>query len=314
MACNARAGEWSGGAKGSVARSVVTRRRGRLGIEDSSVTAPGCQRPFVSANPPFQISPHSADDPFVAKYLVLVVVLLMAGAALASTLRVEQVEANPLVALVFPPGSAAPPGYVDSIGTPSPVDSPDANFETWFATGNVDDTDDAEAERDPLDIATWQEVAAVAAVANTETGWADVCDAAGDALALDRVDEPLLGALGCSDDPPVTRVQQFAVQILDTQAHLALWIRGAPGFSLASVQARQGEVRLQCAVDVVAREGGEGSPYAEACALALDTAYLSGDGLATFEALAAAYALVAGEIAARDPDVAAEPAFFTIEP
>lgn len=243
----------------------------------------------------------------MAKYLVLVVVLLMAGAALASTLRVEQVEANPLVALVFPPGSAAPPDYVDSIGNAAPVDSPDANYETWFAA------DDAGAERDPLDLATWQEVAAVAAVANTETGWAEVCDAAGDALALDRVDDPLLGALGCSDDPSVTRVQQFAVQILDTQAHLALWIRGAPGFSLASVQARQGEVRLQCAVEVVAREGGDGSPYAEACALAFDTAYLSGDGLATFEALAAAYALVAGEIAARDPDVDAEPAFFTVE-
>lgn len=310
MACNASAGEWSGGAKGSVARSVVTRRRGRLGIEDSSVTAPGCQRPFASANPAFQKSARPADDPFVAKYLVLVVVLLMAGAALASTLRVEQVQANPLVAFVFPPNQAAPPDYVDSIGNTAPVDTPDANYETWFAAGNAED---AGAERDPLDIATWQEVAAVAAVANTETGWAEVCDAAGDALALDRVDEPLLGALGCSDDPSVTRVQQFAVQILDTQAHLALWIRGAPGFSLASVQARQGEVRLQCAVDVVAREGGEGSPYAEACALALDTAYLSGGGLTTFEALAAAYALVAGEIAARDPAVDAEPAFFTIE-
>ena len=240
----------------------------------------------------------------MGKYLVLVVVLLMAGAALASTIRVEQVEANPLVALVFPSTSPPPPGYVESIGVPARADPPEADYASWF---------DAEAERDPLDVTTWQEVAAVAPAARSEDGWAEVCSEAGDALALDRVDEPLLGALGCSEDPSVTRVQQFAMQILDTQAHLALWIRGAPGFSLANVQARQGEVRLQCAVEVVAREGGDDSPYAAACALALDTAYLAGDGLATFEALAAAYALVAGEIAARDPDISAEPGFFTLE-
>jgi hypothetical protein len=245
----------------------------------------------------------------VGKYVLVLVVLLMAGAALASTLRVEQVEANPLVALVFPPDSQPVPAYVEDIGTAPGVNLPQADYKAWFAPG-----DEFDEERDPLDVATWQEVAAFAAEARSEAGWSAACAAAGGVVTLDRVDEPLLGALGCSDDPSVTRVQQFALQLLDTQAHLALWIRGAPGFAIANVQARQGEVRLQCAVEVVAREGGEASPYAAACALAMDIAYLSGDGKATFEALGEAYALVAAEIARRAPGIDPQPASFSVDP
>ncbi len=231
--------------------------------------------------------------------------LLMVGAALASTLRVEQVEANPLVALVFPPDKQIVPAYVEDIGKAPGVNLPEADYKAWFAP---------DVERDPLDVATWTEVASFAAEARSEAGWAEACAAAGRAVTLGRVDEPLLGALGCSEDPSVTRVQQFALQLLDTQAHIALWIRGAPGFAIANVQARQGEVRLQCAVEVVAREGGEASPYAAACALAMDIAYLSGDGMATFEALGEAFALVADEIARRSPEIDPEPAFFAIDP
>ena len=85
-----------------------------------------------------------------------------------------------------------------------------------------------------------------------------------------------------------------------------------PGHSLGGVQARQGELRLMCAIDVIAREGGPDSTYAQACGLALDASYGSGDAPATFDALGQAYGLAAADIAARDTTTESEPAFYTV--
>ena len=85
---------------------------------------------------------------------------------------------------------------------------------------------------------------------------------------------------------------------------------GAPGASTGAIQARQGELRLLCAPENLRRLGGETGPFGLACAKALDTTYLTGDGAVTFAALGEAYTLVAAELATRDPKIAQEPAFF----
>ena len=100
--------------------------------------------------------------------------------------------------------------------------------------------------------------------------------------------------------------------VLNAQAEVALWIRGVPGHSLGGIQARQGELRLMCTTAVIAREGGPESTYAEACTLALDAGYMNGDGPATFDALAEAYALAAADIAVRDATTDPEPAFYAV--
>jgi hypothetical protein len=238
----------------------------------------------------------------VGKVVIGAVVALLLSTAGCLQLDVED---SPVTALIFPPPMTPTPTYVDAIGTPAAVELPDADFTTWFST---------EEGRDPYDQATWQHVAAVYAQGGTSEGWKAVCEATGSAAPGERTQEPLLGALGCSDDPSVTIVQRFALQLLGTQAHTALWIRGVPGFSASGIEARIAELRVMCAVDVVAREGGEESPYSRACALAMDASYKDGDGPATFTALGDAYAIVADEIARRDPTVDAEPAFFATEP
>lgn len=201
--------------------------------------------------------------------------------------------------------SAKAPAYVSAMGTPAAVTLPEIDFTKWFSQ--------EAAEGVPADAyspTTWGQVDAFFAVARTQAGWTEACKKATEAAGAERATKPEIGALACSSDPAVTPIQRFAVQILGVRAEVALWIRGVPGHGRGGVSGRQGELRLMCAVDVIAREGGADSAYARACTLALDTSYTTGDNKATFDALGQAYTLVATEIASRDPKTAAEPAYY----
>jgi hypothetical protein len=229
------------------------------------------------------------------------------------------------IPFIAPKAAPTTPAYVEAIGTPAPVELPEVDMSTWFveppapaeegepAAGEADEaTAEAELAVDAYDPTRWQQVAAFLEHVRTQAGWAEGCAVATSAAGADRTASPLVGALACSDVASVTLVQQFAAAVLGAQAEVALWIRGVPGYGPAGLEARQGAIRLMCAVDVIAREGGEGSTYAEACALALDAAYRTGDGPATFDALGAAYALAAADIAARDATTDAEPGYYAV--
>lgn len=209
----------------------------------------------------------------------------------------------------LPPGGGSPaavaPAYSASIGTPAAVTLPEIDFAKWFSP------EGAEGVRaDPYNSTAWSQVDAFFAASRTQAGWTGACKKAAEAAGADRSAKPEIGALACSADPAVTPIQRFAVQVLGARAEVALWIRGVPGHGQGGVSGRQGEIRLMCAIDVIAREGGADSVYAQACAKALDTSYLSGDPAVTFTALGEAYMLVAAEIVARDPGVASEPAYY----
>ena len=201
-------------------------------------------------------------------------------------------------AMVSPPPAA--PAYVASIGKPAANTFPESDLKSWFA---------ADA-KDPLAVDTWRAIASFAAIAGTKAGWAEACKKATEAAGAERASNPALGALACSADGTVTAIQRFAVGLLAMRAEVALYIRAVPGSSTSAIQARQGELRLLCSVDAVARQGGTGSALATACSQALETAYLTGDAPATFATLAAAYTSVAADIAARDPKTAPEPGYF----
>ncbi len=203
----------------------------------------------------------------------------------------------------FVPGDPAPstPASVGNIGSIAEVKLPETDFAKWFPV---------EPPADPYGSAHWLEVDAYFAAARTPTGWSDACKKAGAAAGADRTAKPELGALGCSDDASLAQVQRFALQLLGIRAETALWIRGVPGHSNAGIQGRQGEARLMCSNDVIAREGGEASPFALACEKALDQSYMAGNGSATFAALGEAFTLIAAEIARRDPTIDPEPASF----
>jgi len=193
------------------------------------------------------------------------------------------------------------PSYVTALGTPAAVKLPDADLSKWFT---------ADSAADPYDPAKWSVVSQFLANAGDQAGWTQVCKKAAEAAGADRAAKPELGALACSADPSVTRLQQLAVQVLETQAAVALWIKGAPGGTLGAIQGHQGEIRILCSVDTAARQGAD-SPFAQACAKALDTSYATAnDGKTTFTALGDAYKLVAAEIAKRDPKVAQEPGYY----
>lgn len=204
-------------------------------------------------------------------------------------------------AMVSPPPPT--PKYANSIGKAAPASLPDSDMKKWFAPA-------ADGSTEPYVVDTWRAIAAFAANAGTKDGWTEACKKATSAAGADRAAEPLLGALACSADGTVTALQRFAVHILAMRAQAALFLRGVPGSSLAAIQARQGEIRLDCAVDLVARLGGPTSASGQACAKALQTAYLAGDPPATFTALGEAYSAVASEIAKRDPKTAQEPSYF----
>ena len=238
------------------------------------------------------------DDLDVGKIGILAVALLLLGSARCYS-RTDWENAK----IPFLSGSpvVSAPASVGSIGKPAEVALPETDFAKWFSI---------DPKADPYDPTVWIAVDRFFASASTPAGWADACKKAGAAAGADRVAKPELGALGCSDQPNVTLIQRFGVQVLGTRAEVALWVRGVPGHGNAGIQGRQGELRLMCVVDVIAREGGPGSVFAQACAKALDQAYTVGDGNTTFVALADAYKLVAAEVARRDPTIDPEPAVF----
>jgi hypothetical protein len=228
------------------------------------------------------------------------------------------------IPFIAPKAAPTTPAYVEAIGTPAAVELPEVDMSTWFVepAPDGDDEDVAEDEEAPAteaepaidryDPARWQQVASFLEHVRTQAGWAEGCAVATSAAGADRTASPLVGALACSDIASVTLVQQFAAAVLGAQAEVALWMRGVPGYGPAGLEARQGAIRLMCAVDVIAREGGDGSTYAEACALALDASYRTGDGPATFDAFGQAYALAAADIAARDATTDAEPGYYAV--
>lgn len=237
----------------------------------------------------------------MGKLLYLLVVLgLLSSARCYNADLVGALSGLPVVGpIVSPP--APTPAYVNAIGTPAPVKLPDVDPAKWFAT---------EASADPYDPAKWTQVQQFLASADTAAGWAEVCKKMSAAAGSDRSAKPEPGALACSADPSVTRLQQLAVRLFEGQAAVALWLKGAPGASVGAIQGIQGEIRLICSIDTASRQGAD-SPITQACAKGMDAAYLTAnDGKTTFTAFADAYKLVATEIAKQDPKVAQEPAYF----
>lgn len=231
--------------------------------------------------------------------LVAVVLALLATARCYSADLAGALAGVPIVGpMVSPPAST--PGYVSNIGKPATATLPETDFSKWF-------TLDAP---DPYDVTLWTSIESFLANTTTQAGWTEACKKVSAAAGSGRSANPPLGALACSGDGTVTQLQGFAAKLLAAQAMVALWLKGAPGASTGAIQARQGAIRLACAVDVVARQGGSGSAFAQACAKALGVAYLSGDGATTFTALGEAYRLVAGEIARLDPTIDPEPGYF----
>jgi hypothetical protein len=236
----------------------------------------------------------------VGKLGLFGVLLLLFGTVRLYGLDWEHVQ----IPLVSGGGAvAAAPASVQAIGKPAEVKLPEIDFKKWFQADAVD----------PYDPQVWAAVDAFYAVAGTKDGWVAACKAASAGAGKERPAAGDIGALGCSDSPAVTLVQQFQVSILGARAEVALWVRGVPGHGTAGIEGRQGEIRLACRNDVIAREGGAASPYAAACAKALDAGWKTGDGPATFTALGEAYKLVAAEIAKRDPTIDPEPAFYGAE-
>jgi hypothetical protein len=245
--------------------------------------------------------PTRADDHGVSKVLFAVVVL-----ALFSTVRcynadlAQSLAGLPVVGAMLAPPPATPK-YVAAIGKPAATKLPETDLKKWFPT-------DATAEQ--LDPTTWTAIRDFVSNTGTQGGWAEACKLASTAAGTDRAASPALGALACSADPAVTALQPFATAILGARAEVALWIKGAPGASIGAIQGRQGELRILCQPETLGRLGGAAGPFGQACVKALDLAYLSGNGAATFTAMGEAYTLVATELAARDPKTAAAPTFF----
>ena len=205
----------------------------------------------------------------------------------------------PIVGAMVQP-QATTPAYVKAIGTAAPARLPAADLSKWFPANATD----------PYDPVMWQSVRDVLAFTGTQDGFTQVCKLATTAAGANRTAHPGVGALACSADPSVTGEQPFAVKLLQARAELALWVKGAPGSSVHAIGGVQGEIAVLCGGDAIARNGGATSPFGQACAKAADTAYLNGDAKTTFTALGDAFTLIAGDIAAKDPKVAAQPAFF----
>ena len=237
-----------------------------------------------------------ADDPGVSRISLFAVV---AGLFLLTRCYTE--GAPGIVDSFIPTGAAAAPAPdVSMIGTPAAVTLPETDLKTWFAADAID----------PYAPVTWSAIAAYMAAAGTRAGWTEVCKKGTEAAGGERSADPALGAFACSDDPSVAPIQRFAVQLLAMRAEVALTIRTVPGHGIAGISGRQGQIRLACGVETVAAQGGAASAYGQACASALETAYLAGDPAATFTTLGAAYDALAAEIATRSPKTAPEPAWF----
>jgi hypothetical protein len=193
------------------------------------------------------------------------------------------------------------PAYVKAIGTPAASTLPGTDLATWFP---------ADAQADPYDAKRWSAIDQYVTTAGTKTGWTEVCKKVTGAAGTDRAANPKLGALACSSDPTVTQFQQFAAELLGAQAAVALWIKGELNGSTAAVISRQAQLRVTCTTGVIARQGAPETAWSQACAKAMDAAYLGGDGPTTFTALGEAYTLAAAEIAKMDAEIDQEPGFF----
>lgn len=205
----------------------------------------------------------------------------------------------PIVGAMVAPQPSTP-AYVKAIGTPAATKLPPADLAKWFPANAAD----------PYDTTMWANVRDVLAFTGTQDGFTAVCKLASTAAGANRTAHPQVGALACSADPSVTAEQPFAIRLLQAQAELALWVKGAPGSSVQAIGGIQGEIAVLCGGDAIARNGGAASPFGQACAKAADTAYLQGDAKTTFTSLGDALTLIAGDIAAKDPKVAPAPAFF----
>lgn len=199
--------------------------------------------------------------------------------------------------IVVPPDPQ--PAYLQAMGTPAPLDLPGSDPAGWFP---------AEGGWQAIAPADWAAMLAWATAGATPSGWKEVCARASAAAGADRAAAPLPGALACSDSVTVTGLQRVALELFGLRAALGLWLSGAPGGSPGAVQARQAQVRLLCATTVAGRLAEPA--FSEACAGALDPAYLAGDGAASMAAFEAAYGRLAGALATLDPTVDPEPASF----
>ncbi|OAI39878.1 hypothetical protein AYO38_06805 [bacterium SCGC AG-212-C10] len=239
----------------------------------------------------------------MAKILVLAVAFMLMGTA-----RCFGSDAEVSIPFLSSTPAVAPPASIASIGTPAAITLPEGDYASWFPLGGGADG------RDPLNPTLWAPIHEFASAAGTASGWAEACKKMTAVAGPDRAAAPEPGALACSDDPSVGRVQKFALQLLATRAATALWMRGAPGHGSAGIQAHLGQLRLLCGIDVIAREGGVSGPYGSACSSVLGSAKLTEGGDALFAALGAAYATVAAEIARRDPTVDPEAGTFAADP
>lgn len=198
--------------------------------------------------------------------------------------------------IVVPPDPT--PAYVAAIGTPAPLEPlAEPGVETWWPE------DAAETPSTLRDARAWLVAGQNAA------GWAELCAAAGDAAGTERDPaSPNLSALGCSDDPSVTRMQQFAILVLRLDPELQRYLGGVPGSSQAEFEATLAQVRVECAAGYASRVVGT-EAVAAACALP-DAWAVEGIAALLLDAVRTAYAGLATEIATLDPTVDDAPSFF----
>ncbi len=224
--------------------------------------------------------------------------LVVLGLLLLGVLRLQSAGFGWAEGLLGGGAAAAPAAaYLDSIGTAAPVALADAiDFTGWFP-----------AATEPRESPVWRAIDAAAVEAGTPAGWAALCAQASAAVGADRTADPQLGALACSADVAVTGLQSFALQVLATQAAVALWMTGEPGFVASTIDGRQGELRLACEAGLLPPHDVDSS-LGQACIAALDLAWQSGDGDTTLASLETAYSAIASEIALRDPETDLEPA------
>ena len=224
--------------------------------------------------------------------------LVALGLLLLGVLRLQSAGFGWAEGLLAESTAVAPaPAYADSIGTPAPVALSEAiDFTGWFP-----------AEAAPRESAVWRAIDAAAVEAGTPAGWAALCKQASAAVGGDRTADLQLGALACSADVAVTGLQGLALQVLATQAAVALWMTGEPGFVASpSTDARASSAspaRLACSLRTTSIR-----PSARP---ALQPSISLGRAVVATQPwphLGRAYGAIASEIALRDPETDLEPA------
>lgn len=195
--------------------------------------------------------------------------------------------------MIVPPDAA--PAYVETIGTPAPIEVlPELTVETWWP-------DDPESTASTLRNAREWLVAA-----QTQSGWTALCTAATAAAGSERsLEAPELGALACSDDATVTRLQLFAALVLRLVPETQGYLDGSPGSSKTDFESTLAQIRVECTAGFASRMAAT-AEVAAACAL--PGAGLTPTGLV--EQSAGVYRGLATRIATMDPTVDSGPVFF----